>query len=88
MLGTGLERLGDAIEVVVVGESEQLDPRRGGAGYDFARAKLAVAEDGVRLKVEGRPLHQCDGTGQADGRSAAASTLRLCPTCRQTSPSP
>ena len=56
----GRQRLGDAVDRVVVAEREQLDARGGRAGDDLGRRQRAVRARRVRLQVERRAGgHRC-----------------------------
>ena len=65
------QRLVDAVDGVVVGQREQLDPVRGRARDDVSRRERPVADRGMRLQVELGPAHAASG-----GPSSSGSTIR------------
>ena len=55
--GAGGERLVHAVDGVVVGEREQLDPRLGGVLDHLGGRQLAVRMERMGLEIEGRGAH-------------------------------
>src|SRR5919109_2938747 len=78
------ERLVDAVDGVVVRESEQLNARPGGVLDHLRRGQLTVGVQGMRLKIEGRGVHaargypatppECRGASCSRSRRAAPRT--------------